>query len=101
MRGEEMKIADLKVGTGNVTIEAEVTAIEQPRDVLTRFGKRTRVANATIKDESGEITLTLWGEDIDKIAIGDRIKVENGWVSEFKNSPQLSAGKYGKIIKLE
>lgn len=96
-----MKIADLKVGTGNVTIEAEVTAIEQPRDVLTRFGKRTRVANATIKDESGEITLTLWGEDIDKIAIGDRIKVENGWVSEFKNSPQLSAGKYGKIIKLE
>jgi replication factor A1 len=96
-----MKISDLKPGTGNVTIDAEVTAIEQPRDVLTRFGKRTRVANATIKDDSGEITLSLWGEDIDKVAIGDKIKVENGWVSEFKGSPQLSAGKYGKITKVD
>jgi replication factor A1 len=96
-----MKISDLKPGTGNATIDAEVTAIEQPRDVLTRFGKRTRVANATIKDDSGEITLSLWGEDIDKVAIGDKIKVENGWVSEFKGSPQLSAGKYGKITKVD
>jgi replication factor A1 len=97
-----MKISELKPGTGNITIElAEVTAIEEPRDVLTRFGKRTRVANATIKDDSGEITLSLWGDDINRIAIGDRIKIENGWVSEFRGLSQLSAGKYGKIIKVE
>jgi replication factor A1 len=97
-----MKISELKPGVGNVTIElAEVTAIEEPRDVLTRFGRKTRVANATIKDETGEITLSLWGEDIDRIAIGDKIKIENGWVSEFRGSPQISAGKYGKIVKVE
>lgn len=97
-----MKISELKPGTGNATIEiAEVTAIEEPRDVLTRFGKKTRVANATIKDDSGEITLSLWGDDISRIAIGDKIKIENGWVSEFRGNPQLSAGKYGKITKVE
>jgi len=97
-----MKISELKPGTGNATIEvAEVTAIEEPRDVLTRFGKRTRVANATIKDETGEITLSLWGDDINKIAIGDKIKIENGWVSEFRGNSQLSAGKFGKILKIE
>lgn len=88
-----MKISELKPGTGNATIElAEVTAIEEPRDVLTRFGKKTRVANATIKDESGEITLSLWGDDINRIAIGDKIKIENGWVSEFRGSRRYPQG---------
>ena len=97
-----MKISELKPGTGNATIEvAEVTAIDEPRDVLTKFGRKARVASATIKDDSGEITLSLWGDDIDKVAIGDKVKIENGWVSEFKGNPQLSAGKYGKIIKVE
>ena len=92
-----MKISDLKPGTGNVNIEAEVVSVDEPRDVMTKFGKRMRVANSTIKDDSGEITLTLWGDDIDRIKSGDKITIENGWVSEFKGSSQISAGKYGKI----
>ncbi len=92
-----MKIADVKAGTGNVNIEAEVVNVEEPREVLTKFGKRMRVANATIKDASGEMTLTLWGDDIDRVKGGDSISIENGWVSEFKGNVQISAGKYGKI----
>ncbi len=92
-----MKISELKAGTGNVNLEAEVTAVEEPREVVTKFGKRTRVANATIKDDSGEITLSLWGDDIDGVSIGDKIQIENGWVSEFRGNKQISAGKYGKI----
>ena len=92
-----MKISDLKPGTGNANVNAEVIAIEEPREVVTKFGKKTRVASATIKDSSGEITLSLWGDDIEKVAIGDKIQIENGWVSEFKGTPQLTAGKYGKI----
>lgn len=93
-----MNIGDLKSGTGNVNVEGEVIAIEEARDVVTKFGKKLRVADATIKDETGEIKLTLWGADIEKVAIGDKVKVENGYVTEFKGNPQLSAGKYGKII---
>ncbi len=91
------KISELKPGVGNVVVEASVTAISEPREVVTRFGKKTRVADATIKDDSGEITLTLWGDDVDKVGIGDKVKIENGWVSEFKGTSQLSAGKYGKM----
>ncbi|MCX6777854.1 MAG: OB-fold nucleic acid binding domain-containing protein [Candidatus Micrarchaeota archaeon] len=92
-----MKISDLKPGTGNANIEGEITAVDEPRDVVTKFGKKTRVANAKIKDASGDITLTLWGDDIDKVSIGDTVQIENGWVSEFKSEKQISAGKYGKI----
>lgn len=91
------KISEIKPGAGNVTIEATVSEMGEPREVVTRFGKKTRVADAKIKDDSGEVTLTLWGDDVDKVAIGDKVKIENGWVSEFKGNIQLSAGKYGKM----
>lgn len=95
-----MKISELKAGTGNVAVEGEISTKEEARDVITKFGKKMRVANATLKDDSGEIVLSLWGEDADAYSQGDKIKIENGWVSEYKGNAQLSAGKFGKIQKL-
>ena len=95
-----MKISELKSGTGNVNVAGEIVTIDAPRDVITKFGKKTRVASATLKDDSGEIILSLWGEDADKFAQGDSVSIENGWVSEFKGNLQLSAGKFGKINKV-
>ena len=92
-----VKISEVRAGSGNVTVEGEVVAKEEPRDVVSKFGKRLRVCNATLQDDSGSITLSLWNDDIDKINVGDKIQIENGWISEFKQQPQLSAGKYGKI----
>ena len=92
-----MKISELKPGTGNANVEVEVVSVDEAREVMTKLGRRTRVANATIKDDSGEMTLTLWGDDIDRIKEGDKLSIENGWVSEFKGTVQISAGKYGKI----
>jgi replication factor A1 len=93
-----MKISELKAGVGNVNITAEVVNVEEPRKVLTKFGKETRVANATIRDDSGEMVLSLWGDDIDRVTTGAKVNIQNGWVSEYKGNLQLSAGKYGKII---
>ena len=90
------KISELKVGA-NATIEGEIVSIDPTREVRTKFGKLVRVANATLSDGSGEITITLWEADIDKVNIGDKIKLENGWVSEFKGNLQVTIGKQGKI----
>lgn len=93
-------ISELKAGTGNVNVEGEIVELSEAREVVTRFGKRTSVADAKLKDASGDVQLTLWGDDIAKFAVGDKVKIENGWVSEFKGNKQLSSGKYGKITKL-
>lgn len=94
-----MKISDLREGMGRVNIEAKIVSKEQPRQVTTRFGE-TQVANATIEDETGKITLSLWGKDAE-IEEGAKIKIENGFVSSFRGEPQLSAGKFGKITVVE
>ncbi|VVB73882.1 Single-stranded DNA binding protein Ssb [uncultured archaeon] len=90
------KISDIRPGA-SASIEGEITSIEPTREVRTKFGKLIRVANATVQDESGQMTLTLWEKDIDKVSIGDKVKIDNGWVSEFKGSLQITAGKQGKL----
>ena len=46
------------------------------------------------------ITLTLWNADCDTFAVGDKVKITNGYVSEWQGELQLGAGKYGKVEKL-
>ncbi|HVA82597.1 MAG: DNA-binding protein [Candidatus Micrarchaeota archaeon] len=92
-----MKISELKAGATNVTVEATVASKQEPREVVTKYGKRLNVANITLKDDSGSIAMSLWGNDVEAVNEGDVIKVTNGYVSEFRGSPQLSSGKFGKI----
>ncbi|MEK6928717.1 MAG: OB-fold nucleic acid binding domain-containing protein [Nanoarchaeota archaeon] len=91
-----MKISELKVGQGKADIEAIVKSKSEPR-VINKYGKELRVANAVISDESGEIKLTLWNDDIGKVNVGDTIKITNGYVSEFNGEKQLTNGKFGKL----
>ncbi len=94
-----MNINELKPGTEKVDLEVEIVAIEPPREI-NKMGRQLRVANVTIKDDSGTITLTLWNQEIDKVKEGDRIKIENGYVGEFQNKAQLTLGKFGKMTVL-
>lgn len=92
-----MQINDLKPKQGNVNIEAEVIEKEEPRE-FEKFDKKGKVCNAKIKDESGTIKLTLWNEEIDLVKVGDKIKIHNGYVTEWNNEKQISVGKFGTLI---
>ncbi len=92
-----MKIEDLKAGTSDVEVEATVTEKQEPREVVTKYGKRLNVASIMLKDDSGSIAMSLWGKDIEAVNVGDKVRISKGYVSEFKGNPQLSAGKFGKI----
>ena len=92
-----MKISELKAGASNVEVEAKVTQKDEPREVVTKYGKRLSVANITLKDDTGSISMSLWGKDIDSVNVGDVVKIINGYVDEFRGTPQLSTGKFGKL----
>lgn len=97
--GNLMKINELKPGTGSVNIEAEVVSIDSEREI-NKYGRKLRVGNATIKDDSGSVTLVLWNDQIDLVKAGDRIKIENGYVNEWQGAAQLTLGKFGKLTTL-
>jgi replication factor A1 len=93
----KVKISDIKDGDNEINVEGEVVEKSYAREVSSKYGRVLMVADATLKDESGKITLTLWNEQVKRVMVGDKIKIENGYAKSYKNILQLSTGKYGKI----
>ena len=91
-----MKISELKPRQGKIEIEVEIVSIDPPRE-FNKFGNIGKVANAIVKDDSGEMKLTLWNDEIDKVKPGIKVKITNGYVSEFQGEKQLTAGRFGKL----
>jgi len=94
-----LKIKDLRNGMKRVNVEAKVMEKEAAREVMSRYKDETyRVANATIGDDTGQIKLTLWNDQIEQVSENDTVKVENGYVTSFRGEIQLNVGRYGKLI---
>ena len=91
-----MQISELSPRQGDVDITVEIASIEEPRE-FNKFGKPGKVANAVIKDDSGEMKLTLWNEQIDSVKVGDTVHIQKGYVNEWKGEKQLTTGKFGTI----
>ena len=88
-------ISSLKANA-NANIEATITAVSTPRDVTTVRGP-SRVADATLQDATGTITLTLWGGDIEKYSVGQKVRITDGWVKDFRGKLLVSMGRSGRI----
>lgn len=81
-----------------VTVEANVVEKGDTREVRSRYKDETyNVADAVVADETGSIKLTLWNEQIDQVEVGNKIKIENGYVTSFKGEIQLNVGKFGTM----
>jgi len=92
-----MQVKDVQPNKVVDVLEVEVVEVEEPRE-FTNFRGSGRVANAKAKDDSGEIKLTLWNEQVDQVNVNDKIVIENGWAKEYQGEIQVSTGKFGKLI---
>lgn len=93
------KISELNPRETNVNCEGVIVELGD-RKTFNKYGKELMLANAVLEDSSGNIKLTLWNEDAKKYKEGDRVRVLNGYVSEFQGEKQLTSGKFGKIEKV-
>lgn len=93
-------ISKLVPGMTNVQILARVIAKDVPRSVKTKYGN-TKVCDATLKDETGQIGLTLWSDQIGKIKEGDDIVIKGAYTSEWQGEVKLNLPKNSEISKKE
>lgn len=96
-----MKISELKGGMRSINVEASVVSVSESRTVNKRDGGTAKVADVVIKDDSGEIKLSLWEDQIAMVKAGSKITIENGYTTSFRGENQLSVGKYGKLNIVE
>lgn len=94
-----MKVNELQIRQGCDTIELEVTELGEAREWSNARGNGT-VMSCKAKDDTGEVNITLWNDDVGKVKKGDKILIENGWVGEYQGEKQLSTGRFGKLTVL-
>lgn len=93
-----MRVSELKPRTPFDELELTVTEKSEPRNFTSRFGTTGRVCDAKGVDEHGDkVVLTLWNEQIEKVKVDDKIRIIDGWASEWQGNLQVSSGRKGKI----
>ncbi len=93
-------INDLTENSKNVNATIKVIEIGETKDIPSRFGDK-QVCEVKVADASGSILLSLWDDQIGKIAVGDTLSIQNGYISIVRNSMRLNIGKYGKMLLSE
>jgi len=93
-----MKAKDVRANAKVDSLEITISEKGETRNVNTKFGGTSRVCDAKGKDsEGGVVALSLWNDEIDRVSVGDKVKITDGWAREFRGEVQVSAGRQGKI----
>ena len=94
----EYKIKDLRVGMKDVDITVEIDFLGEKR--RTSGFDNENLVPAIVTDETGEIQMTFWNDDIKKAKPGLKVRVEGGYVSAYNGQLQLRNTKENKVIFL-
>ena len=84
-----------------VDAEGEISEMGDPRSVNLKTGGEARVADCMLKDDSGQIKLSLWDDQIDMVKQGSKVRVTNGYTNSFRGEVRLNVGRYGKLEVIE
>ena len=97
---EFIPISEAKKMRSGVNVEAEVKSKGESRTVNLKSGGTIDVCDAIISNgetEDDQMKLTLWGDDIKAVNVGDKVVITNGYTNEFKGEVALTKGKFGKM----
>ena len=97
MSEAEISISQVQNQRNKINTRGTLKSKGEVRNVNMRAGGTIDVCDAVLSDDSGEIKLTLWGEDIAKVKEGDTIVIKNGYTNSFKGDVSLTKGKFGEM----
>jgi replication factor A1 len=101
----QLKVKNLLSGLRSVELVARVVRISEVRE-FERNGKKGKVVNLTIGDETGVARLSLWNEETALVSEGkikedDTVRITNGFVlTDNRGNTEVRVGK-GRIEKIE
>ncbi|MCL5802680.1 MAG: single-stranded DNA-binding protein [Thermoplasmataceae archaeon] len=91
------KVKDLTPSSRRVNVLGKVLNVGEPKEITTRFGEAKSVTEVVIGDDTGKVTLSLWGEQAGQASEGQTVYIDNGYISLVRGHMRLNVGKYGSI----
>ena len=97
MDSTEMKIGEIKEGTGNVTVTGRIMSVEERN--ITVKGEAKIVYSGLIADDSGKIQYSAWNNyDLKE---GETICVKNAYIRAWRGIPQLNLGDKCEVSRVD
>ena len=90
------KISELKANQPIQRLELVLLRIYPQRMVYSEHYVGP-VAAACGPDETGLVGVILWGEQIQRVQVGDIVSFESGWCRERKGELVVSTGRNGRL----
>ncbi len=95
-------IEELSTDMNRIVVEGTIVEKAVPRQVRSKRRWQTlTVTEATLKDNTDDIVLVLWNEQIKQCVVDDRVRIEGGYMKKYRGLRQLNVGKVGKLITLD
>jgi len=92
-----VKIGELKQGDKDVDLTAEVSDVKESKEVTTKFGTQLMLTVIVLKDDTGEIEMSLWGKLPEGLDIGKKVEVKGAFVRAFRGKKSISLMKKGSF----
>ena len=70
---------------------------QYPKRMVTTKAYTGSMAAACGRDDTGIVGIVLWGDQVDMVKTGDRIRIDNGWCRSRDGELIVSAGQHGKV----
>lgn len=101
---ELRKISELETGLHDISIAGRVMHVSNTKAFITKKGKEGKVANLMIADNSGEIRVVLWTDNIKhlkKISEGDIVKINDVEIKDGYRAQEAHMQNRSSIKKID
>jgi len=78
-------------------VVGRLVEVGTPVQMSTRYGPAL-MAKAKLRDDTGEIVLNLWRQQIDMAREGEVVTLRNAFAREFSGVVELNIGADGEIV---
>lgn len=88
------RIAELEEKQSFASVKGEISKVQQARNVMTNRQSEVKVVNFSVKDDSGEIDVTFWGElasTVEKLDVGTKIIIHGAQVEMREGEKKLKS----------
>ena len=97
---KRLSVSQLRDGMQNVDLLVKAVQVSSPKE-FEKNGRRGKLCNLVVADSTGEIRLTVWHDEAEKVQghvrRGTILLLRNCFVKSFNDRPQLSLGYKGSI----
>ena len=101
---ELRKISELETGLHDISITGRIMRISNAKAFTTKKGKEGKVQNIMLADDTGEIRVVLWTDNIKllkKVSEGDIVKINNVEIKDGYRSDEAHLQNRSTIEKLD